>query len=99
VHGAGGVAVLAHPGHLKNYRAIVEKLVPMGLDGLEVFYYDHTPEVIADLRQLAVRHNLIMTVGSDFHRRDGDGSARLGSVKVPSDVNIHESLLARARQN
>ena len=97
LHQAGGIAVLAHPGRLDgDYHQILESLVPVGLDGIEVYYPDHTPEIVRDLRQLAAQHNLVMTVGSDFHRREGDGSARIGTVKVPPDVDIVGPLRERA---
>src|SRR5258706_2948524 len=97
LHQAGGIAVLAHPGRLDaNYHQILDSLVPVGLDGIEVYYPDHTPEIVRDLRQLAAQHNLVMTVGSDFHRREGDGSARIGTVKVPPDVDIVGPLRERA---
>ena len=97
VHKAGGVAVLAHPGRLTgDYQAIIEELVPLGLDGIEVYYPDHTPDMIATLRRIAEKHNLLMTVGGDFHRREGDGSARIGTVKTPADFNCVPAMRERA---
>ena len=96
IHQAGGVAVLAHPGRVPSYPAIIEALMPLGLDGLEVYYPDHTPDVVVDLNMIARQYGLVMTVGSDFHRREGDGSARIGSVKFPPTLNIVESLRERA---
>jgi 3',5'-nucleoside bisphosphate phosphatase len=98
IHGAGGVAVLAHPGHYEDYRAVVAHLVSLGLDGLEVYYPDHAPDVSQDLRVLARQYSLAVTVGSDFHRREADGSARIGSVRAPDDVDIVGMLQDRARQ-
>ena len=63
---SGGVAVLAHPGRLKD-ESIVDELVNAGLAGLEVFYATHTPGQVAHFRALAAKHNLVMTAGSDFH--------------------------------
>jgi predicted metal-dependent phosphoesterase TrpH len=97
LHEAGGVAVLAHPGRYKeDFHPIIESLIPLGLDGIEVYYPDHTPDAIKALRILADKHNLLMTVGSDFHRREGDGSARIGTVKTPPDFETVEALKARA---
>jgi predicted metal-dependent phosphoesterase TrpH len=98
VHDAGGVAVLAHPGRLEHGqpREIIEAMVPLGLDGLEVYYPDHTPALVEELRELARRFDLVMTVGSDFHRREGDGTARIGSVKTPADFDPVAALKARA---
>lgn len=99
VHDAGGVVVLAHPGRYPtDFRPIVESLIPLGLDGVEAFYPEHTPEMTDQLRLFARQHNLIMTGGSDFHRREPDGSARIGSVKIPGDVNILTALKERAKQ-
>ncbi|HVO44361.1 MAG TPA: PHP domain-containing protein, partial [Aggregatilineales bacterium] len=53
VHAAGGIVVLAHPVRCRDYRSVIERLVPLGLDGVEVYYPDHTPEIIEDLRQIA----------------------------------------------
>ena len=63
---AGGVAVLAHPGRLKD-RAIIDELVGQGLRGLEVFYPRHDADDVAFFRKKAAEHGLVMTAGSDFH--------------------------------
>jgi predicted metal-dependent phosphoesterase TrpH len=96
VHDAGGVTVLAHPGRYEHSREIIEALVPLGLDGLEVYYPDHTPEMVEMLRTNAEQHGLLMTVGSDFHRREPDGKARIGSVKFPANLDIVAAMKDRA---
>lgn len=98
IHEAGGVAVLAHPGHYAQYAQIIETLVADGLDGIEVYYYDHSPKLISELYWLAKHHDLVMTVGSDFHRREADGSARIGSVRFPPELDIVDSLRQRAER-
>jgi predicted metal-dependent phosphoesterase TrpH len=98
VHQSGGVAVLAHPGRYADYRAIITELAPLGLDGIEVYYPDHTPPIVAELRALARRYGLLMTVGSDFHRRDGDGSTSIGTVKFPANMDVVGALRERAAQ-
>jgi hypothetical protein len=85
---AGGVAVLAHPGWASSGPAIdrVPQLVAHGLAGLEVYYPDHTAEMTARYLEVARRHGLIATGGTDFH---GGGLATRvppGSVRVPADV-------------
>jgi predicted metal-dependent phosphoesterase TrpH len=62
----GGVAVLAHPGRLKD-EAIIEELVNAGLAGLEVFYPTHDANQVAHYRKIAARYGLVMSAGSDFH--------------------------------
>jgi predicted metal-dependent phosphoesterase TrpH len=63
---SGGIAVLAHPGRLKDY-GIIPELVDRGLQGLEVFYPTHEPMQVQYFRDQASRYGLIMTGGSDFH--------------------------------
>jgi 3',5'-nucleoside bisphosphate phosphatase len=67
IHEAGGVAVLAHPGVLREYLRWVEQLVPVGLDGVEVNHPINGYQVRQNLRGLARQHDLLMTGGSDFH--------------------------------
>jgi len=81
---AGGVAVLAHPGRLRD-EALIDELVEMGIAGLEVFYRAHAPGQIAHFRALAKRYGLVMTAGSDFHdvRWNVEG---VGMEVDPADV-------------
>src|SRR6185295_9807098 len=51
IHGAGGVAILAHPGRRKS-GAEIEDLLACGLDGLEVTHPSHGPDDVARLRAL-----------------------------------------------
>lgn len=83
IHAAGGAAVLAHPVYVRDFPALVERLVPAGLDGIEACYPDHTPEIEACARELAQRFGLIMTGGSDFHGLNMVGKAMLGTSLAP----------------
>jgi len=96
VHDAGGVTVLAHPGRYEHCREIIEGLLPLGLDGLEVYYPDHTSEMSESLRLISEQNGLLMTAGSDFHRREPDGKARIGSVKFPANLDIVAAMKERA---
>ncbi len=96
IHSAGGAAVLAHPVFVADYRAMVTRLLPAGLDGLEVFYPKHSPKLEGELRALARRYNLVMTGGSDFHGLNFPGKAMLGSTSPPPEAL--EGLQSRAAQ-
>lgn len=94
IHDAGGLAVLAHPGlYAGDLSALLDEMIPAGLDGIEVFYPLHTPEQTARFAELARRHHLLLTGGSDFHGPRGDAELSLGSIHVPPE-HI-EALLAR----
>lgn len=61
-----GVPVLAHPGFLPGMD-VVEDVIKQGIVGLEVHYPAHEPHTVQQLLQLAKKHNLVITGGSDFH--------------------------------
>ena len=69
---AGGIPVLAHPGLLNcktndQFDKLIAGLKEMGIQGVEVFYPEHTPEQTRLFAELAQRHNLLLTGGTDFH--------------------------------
>jgi 3',5'-nucleoside bisphosphate phosphatase len=74
LHAAGGRAVLAHPSSLAfpdeaSFDAEIARLREAGLDGLEAYYSQHTPEQTARFLALATRLGLRVSGGSDFHGR------------------------------
>jgi predicted metal-dependent phosphoesterase TrpH len=77
---SGGVAVLAHPGRLKD-ETIIDELVDAGLAGIETFYPSHEPSQVAHYRDIATQNGLVMTAGSDFH------DARYNARGVGMDVD------------
>ncbi|NDJ62171.1 MAG: PHP domain-containing protein [Chloroflexi bacterium] len=86
IHRAGGAAVLAHPAELSDYRTVIERLVPAGLDGLELVHPANHGQVRLDLRGLARQHDLVLTGGSDFHgppEGSSDGRALPGAFTLP----------------
>ncbi len=82
IHQAGGAVVLAHPYQLRlddhALAATVSELVADGLDGLEVYYSQHTPVQVACYASLADAHGLHdddVVAGRFAHQH---GLARLG---------------------
>lgn len=71
IHADGGLAVLAHPYLLSlqpsHIEAMLLELTGMGLDGVEVYYTEHSDKYTALMAELAQRHGLLMSGGSDFH--------------------------------
>ncbi len=59
------VKVIAHPGELG--KAIIDRLIPMGLQGIEVFHPDHSTAQKKYYHELALSKGLLVTGGSDFH--------------------------------
>lgn len=79
IHDAGGVAVLAHPGHWTPSRRI-RNLVEAGLDGIETIHPSHDPTLRRYYEQWARGSNLLETGGSDYHGTSGEGTDSLGTV-------------------
>ncbi|BFH15064.1 PHP domain-containing protein [Paenibacillus melissococcoides] len=71
---AGGAAVLAHPGIYGNDELVARLLDESPWDGIEAWHSDHSAADAERYLQLAERHGLIATAGSDFH------GARQGKV-------------------
>ena len=70
--GAGGIPVLAHPGLLDfesddHLDEIIRQLKQMGIQGIEVYYPLHNADRTRLFVELAQRHDLLMTGGTDFH--------------------------------
>jgi predicted metal-dependent phosphoesterase TrpH len=91
VHAAGGVVSFAHPGVTRK-DALLGPLAEAGLDAIEIYHSDHTPEVRDRYRTLAASLGVATSGGSDFH---GSGETRttLGKVWLPS----HEFAALEAR--
>ena len=74
VHRAGGLVFLAHPfsysSDFEEVTHIVQKLKEKGLDGIEVFFPDHTPEQREQLLNLAQEESLLTSGGTDLHGPD-----------------------------
>lgn len=81
---AGGVPVLAHPYSVGNDDYITE-FIKYGLRGIEVYHTDHDRAMSSHYEEIAKRHALIATGGSDCH---GMGKKRvlMGQVRVPYEV-------------
>jgi predicted metal-dependent phosphoesterase TrpH len=81
IHGAGGIAVLAHPAS-GGTRERVEAFVREGIDGVEVRHPSHSSEDIARLGALVEHFSLVPSGGSDWHGAT-DGPRLLGMMRVP----------------
>ena len=82
IHAAGGIASMAHPG-VTRQPALMASLASAGLDAIEVYHSDHTPEMQRELQMFAVEHDLLVTGGSDFHGDDDTRDRPLGRTTLP----------------
>lgn len=86
IKNAGGIAVLAHPGLIKN-NDIVEEILEMGIEGIEVYYPEHHPIQVGNYLKICRERNLLITGGSDFHGiGSGDSRSRLGCAGINEEL-------------
>ncbi|MBU0613308.1 PHP domain-containing protein [Patescibacteria group bacterium] len=66
---AGGVAILAHPGHRLTWEedTIILELKEEGLVGIEAISSYHNWHQVEHYQYFAKKHGLVITGGSDFH--------------------------------
>lgn len=88
IHQAEGFAIIAHPFksiHTDDLRYFKQ----IGIDGVETYYYDHSPSQIKRLEAICRDLELISTGGSDFHgygKREDLGSYQ-GNPKIFANIN------------
>ena len=95
IHQAGGIAVLAHPGLIKDAKTVTE-IIALGINGLEVYYPEHNGTQIKYYKQVAERHGLAVTGGSDFHGMDSmESHSGLGAAGLDDQVlfSIKQNLI------
>lgn len=78
VIGAGGAAVLAHPGIDRAYH-VLKDLVNHGLNGIEVYHSAHHPGMEKKFMAMAKEYGLFISAGSDFHRPGDNSHGMLGT--------------------
>ncbi len=101
IKSCGGVSFLAHP-HLtklgdEKIKEFLIELKGYGLNGLEGYYTDYTPEMQQKYQSMAKELGLMISGGTDFHAKMkphisiGTG---LGNMKIPYSVleNIKKAL-------
>lgn len=93
IKNAGGIPVIAHPVLLKksydNMDKLLKELKGYGLAGIEAIYSENSKEDTGNLLRLAIKHQLLVTGGSDFHGTYKTGielGTGKGNLKVPYEL-------------
>ncbi len=85
IKGAGGVAVIAHPGRYKfdamAYDALFDEFKRLGGTAIEVITGSHTPDQYDEYAKVAQRYGFLASRGSDFH---GPGESRVDLGELPA---------------
>ncbi|MBB5391934.1 MULTISPECIES: 3',5'-nucleoside bisphosphate phosphatase [unclassified Herbaspirillum] len=84
IRGAGGVAVIAHPGRYQytqtQFCALFDEFKQLGGAAIEVNTGSHTPEQYEEYAQVARSYGFLASMGSDFH---GPGESRVDLGALP----------------
>ena len=67
IHSSKGIAVMAHPVMFNNVELLKELIEAGKIDGIEAYHFSATVQKQKELAELAKKHDLIVTGGSDFH--------------------------------
>jgi predicted metal-dependent phosphoesterase TrpH len=94
IHEARGVPVLAHPNTLgvkgsAELEKVILRLVDEGLQGIEVYYPEHSALEVAQYKTLADRYHLLSTGGTDYHgieKTELDIGVGRGEMKLPYSI-------------
>ncbi|WP_027367138.1 PHP domain-containing protein [Desulfocurvibacter africanus] len=91
----GATVCLAHPRlykkvNLATLEGFLARMKPLGLDGLEARYPEHSPEDTRNYENLAARLGLVVSGGSDFH---GLNKPHLRLGKGRGDLYVPYSVL------
>ena len=99
---AKGLATIAHP-LLFMQRGVLEDLIgglkTYGLDGLEVYYPTHTPADVTRLAEIARKHRLIATGGTDYHGANKKGVEPGDVDYVPDGYALERLGVIRRRRD
>ncbi len=90
---AGGKAVLAHPKYITNsndrLNSLIRKFKDAGLWGIEAYYSKHRQADIDKFKNLAIKFELNITAGSDFH---GNNKPEIDLGMEIKDEFLNESI-------
>lgn len=100
IHKAGGVAVLCHPHLIKlsddALFTYMKELKRYGLDAIEGYYTEFTPEMETTFRGFATGLGLLLSGGSDFH---GANKPTIAIGKGYGNLAIPYSLLDALKEH
>lgn len=92
IKAAGGIPILAHPGaNMGKNEEMFGKLVEVGIEGVEAFCSYHQKKEDVFYQELAKKHGVIVTQGSDFHGKLKP-QIKAGSIESGLEDEIYKNL-------
>lgn len=91
IHSSKGIAVMAHPVMFNNVELLKELIEAGKIDGIEAYHFSATAQKQKELAELAKKHDLIVTGGSDFHGLYNSTMTHIGQY-VTDQENLEKLL-------
>ncbi|MBP1542579.1 MAG: PHP domain-containing protein, partial [Oscillospiraceae bacterium] len=85
IRASGGISVMAHPKVYDSFDLLSDLVKAGELDGVEIWHTSADENDRARLMELAEKHDLIRTGGSDFHGFYNHYAIQIGSDLTPED--------------
>jgi predicted metal-dependent phosphoesterase TrpH len=97
IYESGGIAVVAHPADMQGFEGLVSELMNYGLMGIEAYHKSHTPAMMRQHTELARKHDLIVTGGTDYHGMPEKYPVILQRLMMPLSVmpKLYEAKASR----
>jgi predicted metal-dependent phosphoesterase TrpH len=83
IHGARGLAFVAHPGVGSTISNLLPRLLDLGFDGIEVYHTKHAPGQVTQFTEIAMERDLLVSGGSDCHGTALGVEPDMGKVRLP----------------
>ena len=74
-------------------------MILYGLDGIECYHSTHTFDEIKEYRNIAIKYNLLISKGSDYHGPSVTPEIELGTGKNGNIINKEESAIYKKLKN
>ena len=87
----GGIPVIAHPFVSKITEPLLKQIISLGIEGIEVYHPKHNEIQKHFLKNEALKQNLLITGGSDFHGIKDGTTMQIGSHDYPYEFFIEFS--------
>lgn len=98
IHEAGGIAVLAHPG-ASNCLDLLEEFAAIGIDGVEVWHPENSPEQEGELLKFARTKGILAIGGTDFKGMYSKKTVCVGGCTTPdADVKALMSYKSKIKK-
>ncbi len=86
IRAGGGLPVLAHFSAAPRLPGVIDEMIAGGLRGIEVHHRSFDAATVTAMTEVAARHRLVPSGGTDFHGDEGTYAEAIAETWVPDEV-------------